>query len=108
MKKINLSIQNRIILYGLLPKTGSPLFLMTVEDLTNKIKFSQTEINDYEIKDNIKDEKVYTTWNELGLNYIIDIELSQNEIEVINKIIKDLGENFPIELLNIYKQLNTK
>src|SRR5574343_1639992 len=103
---INLTTRDRIQLYGIMPTKGLPIKLMALDDFKNAIKFSEEERKEFEFKEVVEGEKTFTTWNKKGVECIKEVEISEFKADCIRGILNDLGEEFPSELLNVYRQLN--
>lgn len=106
-KTLKLSLLERVELLGKFPREGGIKKMVVFEDLVKKIRFSQQEIKDFEIKDVINGETTSISWNIKGGKSNANFNVTDVEIEEILKLfdLLDASEKFPTTLLNVYSQL---
>ena len=86
---MKLSLVNRIILSSSLPKEGKFETLIILEDVKNKVKITQEELAEYEIKSL---ETGGLSWNEKGVSAELEVTFTEAEKGEIVKILKKMSE----------------
>lgn len=88
MKKINVNVPVRLMLLMNLPEQGSVLEMIAIRNLRKKIDFSSEEVEEI----SMKSAEGRITWNTEKAKDA-EIEFSESEIEVINKVIDKLDKS---------------
>ena len=102
---MKIKLIDRILIIGLMPKKGNFEEIIVSEDIINKLRVSQDEIREYEIKS----ENNITTWNNNGVIVEFDIDFTALEADLIKKQLAVLNQNNELtkDFLPIYKLFNT-
>jgi len=82
-----LTLKERILLLGLLPREGNFVILKIVRDLQNKLSLTEEEHKEFEIKQT--ENQIY--WNEKG-NQPKPIEIGDKAKEIIKDCILELDK----------------
>jgi len=109
--KIELSILERTDLLSVFPAREGVITLNIFEDLKSKLKYTQPEIEEYEIDDCVfPDGKTGIKWNAKGVSSKKEFLFTKLEKDVLEKLFKKLDgeENFPYTLLEVYKKIGLK
>ena len=98
---MELSIRERIILLGILPKEddeGKVTILRIVKHLRDDLGFSEEEIKEYEIIENGGNVK----WKETG--YLKEVPIGEKATDIIANIFKEMDnkDKMKISILDVY------
>ena len=85
---IKLGLLERIVLPGFFPNEASIADLIIKKDIIKKIALTQIDVIDFEIK-NTEDGRG-TTWNNAGINHVINVVFTPLERALINKTLKNV------------------
>lgn len=101
LPKTTLSLSDRINLVNVLPQEGTWDKLTISEDVEDKIKITQKEIEEYEIKVH----PTHVAWGEKGGNAKWDYNFNTLEIELIEESLKNLESSGKLnkQIKNLYK-----
>lgn len=94
MKKISLSVPDRIQLPLIYPQSGGLIEMEVVKSLQEKIRFTPAEIDEYELKDLPGGKIVWNTSKEKDREYVLE----DSEIKVLQKGIDQLDKEGKITL----------
>lgn len=94
MKKINLSIIDRLILPQLLPQQGGKIEMLLANSLTKMIDFSPEEISEY----GLKDQNGYVTWSN---GKEVDYEFTPEQVDLLKSVSKRADEEGKITQQNL-------
>ena len=102
---MKLTLKDKIILSGLLPKEGSFEKLIIINDIQKKLTLTQEEIVEYEVETITIVEKQSIKWNEKWINAEFEIEFSEIELKNISDTFLKLSEEnkLTMDLLDLYK-----
>src|SRR4030042_6232936 len=82
---IKLTARDRLSISQFLPKTATLEEAIVASDLKDKFEFTQAELEKFEVKTTLTNDKVYlTTWNKAG-NEEVEFELTRLEIKLLKE-----------------------
>jgi hypothetical protein len=102
--KLQLNIKDRIIIQGTIIKEGGLIELTIAQSIMDAIKFTPKEISKYQLKE----DKGATVWNpEKDEN--IDLQLTNEQIEVLKKSVKiiDEGGRVQMSMVDTFNKINS-
>ena len=102
--KVKLSIGERLIVPGVLPQKGSFEDILVKDDFVKKIRFTQEELEKYEIKQDGQGLK----WNDPKVRF--EYELTELEEALIKKQLTEMSNKKELgqEHISLYKKLVSK
>lgn len=81
MKKLTLTIKERVILSDILPQQGSKLQQIIVRSIARKTEFTSEEIDEYGLKWSAQG----VAWNEKAKSAEFEFEVSESELSVLKE-----------------------
>ncbi len=81
MKKLKLTIKERVILSDILPQQGSKLQQIIVRSITRKTEFNSEEIDEFGLKWSAQG----VAWNEKAKSAEFEFEVSESELSVLKE-----------------------
>jgi len=81
MKKLTLTIKERVILSDILPQQGSKLQQIIVRSIVRKTEFTSEEIDEYGLKWSTQG----VAWNEKAKSAEFEFEVSESELSVLKE-----------------------
>jgi hypothetical protein len=106
-KKVELSLMERFSLIQILPTEGKFEDLIVSEDIKSKIKITQDEIKEFEIRTEVVGDYISTKWNEEKINgKVWSYEFSSLESSLIKTLLKKISDSEKLNLsqLKLYKE----
>ena len=103
------SIQERILIQGILPSESTFEKLILWEDIRKKLEFTKEEIEKYQIQTIENEWKTYFQWNEEWASQEFDIDFTESEKNHIFTILKEMSLSWKLkrEHIWIYKKFNS-
>lgn len=104
---MTLSLRDRLILPSILPTEGSFTKIVIKNDILDKVKITQEEITEFEIKSNEENNSV--NWNQTK-EKPLDVSFSGLESNLIKECLENLSneEKLNDETFSLYKLFNNK
>lgn len=90
----NLTIKDRIVITGVLPKQGAYEDIIRIESILKKVEITSEELDKFKIKSSVgEDGKSSVTWTEEGNTAEFPIDFTEEEERLIKKRLKEMDEN---------------
>jgi hypothetical protein len=101
MKKIKLTLLDRLMIPGVLKKEGNYSQMIINKDITKKCQLTQKELKDFEITE----FGPQLRWNEKGSKATFLIEFSELELNEIREGLKKINDEnkLSVDLVPIYE-----
>ena len=102
---MKLGVSKRLSIESLLPKEGNYVELVLIKDIITKVKMSQKEIADVEMK--YVGERIM--WNP-EKDKEVEIKFTDKELEIIKKALENLDKEnkLNLDLIDLYKEVCQK
>jgi len=103
---MNLNIQERLILGGVLPEKGNYTTMIAVKEIKDKIAITKEEIEKYQI---VFTEQM-VRWSDEGNAYEIDVDLGATLSTVINEALqaKNKANELTEQTISLYEKFVSK
>lgn len=88
---MKLTILERLMLLGLLPREGNVLTLKIVRDLKSVLSFSEEEIKEYELKSPTDNPNVFT-WKKEANTVTAEVKIGEVAHSIIVEALKKLND----------------
>lgn len=103
---MKLTIQERLLLGGILPQQGNYTTIIAVKEIKDKIAITKEEIEKYQI---IFTEQM-VTWSDEGNAYEIDVDFGKTLQVIINEALqaKNKANELTEQMISLYEKFVTK
>jgi hypothetical protein len=100
---MKLGVKDRIALFGVLPQQGDFVTMTVKHDLSDKLKITQTEIEEF----GIKSGEGNLTWD-ASKEKEIDFEFTELELKLVKDSLEEMNNKKSLndDTFNLYKKFN--